>query len=201
MSKPGGDPSSGISLGDALILPKRHPACRRREAQLGSCTERENLSLRCQGRHPSGAHHEDQSTDAEPRDGAARSRDEGKISLQAAKRSVSALHNARVSSDRIRRKNEQLKREGAAKIEPAPVEVVRRRLNTPPCGVPAVRGIEICSHSRHGRKRDRDYGAFWLGLSNQNPAYVSEWRLRGCPNHAAGRSVFCVRYGSRTSRG
>jgi hypothetical protein len=79
MAKPGGDPSSGISLGDALILPKRHPACRRREAQLGSCTERENLSLRCQGRHPSGAHHEDQSTDAEHRDGAARSRDEGSV--------------------------------------------------------------------------------------------------------------------------
>ena len=70
MAKPGADPSSGISLGDALILPKRHPACGRREAQLGSCTERENLSLRCQGRHPSGAHHEDQSTDAEHRDGA-----------------------------------------------------------------------------------------------------------------------------------
>jgi len=27
MSKPGGDPSSGISSGDALILPERHPAC------------------------------------------------------------------------------------------------------------------------------------------------------------------------------
>src|SRR5207342_2275917 len=36
MSKPGADPSSGISLGDALRLPKRHPACRRREAQPGS---------------------------------------------------------------------------------------------------------------------------------------------------------------------
>ena len=42
MSKPGADPSSGISLGDALRLPKRHPACRRREAQSGSCMEREN---------------------------------------------------------------------------------------------------------------------------------------------------------------
>jgi hypothetical protein len=31
MAKPGGDPSSGISLGDALILPQRHPACRRRD--------------------------------------------------------------------------------------------------------------------------------------------------------------------------
>ena len=29
------DPSSGISLGDALRLPKRHPAWRRREAQSG----------------------------------------------------------------------------------------------------------------------------------------------------------------------
>jgi hypothetical protein len=43
MSKPGGDHPSGISLGDALRLTKRHPACRRREAQPGSCMERENL--------------------------------------------------------------------------------------------------------------------------------------------------------------
>src|SRR6266496_176373 len=79
MSKPGGDPSSGISLGDALRLPERHPACRRREAQPGSCTERENLSLRCQGRRPSGAHRKDQSTEAEHKGGAARSRDEGSV--------------------------------------------------------------------------------------------------------------------------
>src|ERR1700681_2310334 len=44
MSKPGADPSSGMSLGDALRLPKRHPAWKRREAQSGSCTERENLA-------------------------------------------------------------------------------------------------------------------------------------------------------------
>jgi hypothetical protein len=44
MSKPEADPSSGISLGDVLRLPKQHPACRRREARLGSCTERENLA-------------------------------------------------------------------------------------------------------------------------------------------------------------
>ena len=31
MSKPGADPASGISLGEALILPKRHPAYRRLE--------------------------------------------------------------------------------------------------------------------------------------------------------------------------
>src|SRR3982074_1399150 len=45
MSKPGGDPSSGISLGDVLRLPRRHPADRRREAQPDSCTERENLTV------------------------------------------------------------------------------------------------------------------------------------------------------------
>jgi hypothetical protein len=43
MSKPGGGHSSGISLGDVLRLPKRHPALRRREAQSGSCAERESL--------------------------------------------------------------------------------------------------------------------------------------------------------------
>ena len=52
MSKPGADPSSGISLEDVLRLTKRHPACRRREAQPGSCTERENL---CCGLIPKGA--------------------------------------------------------------------------------------------------------------------------------------------------
>src|SRR5213082_3914058 len=77
MSKPGGDPSSGISSGDALILPERHPACRRREAQPGSCTERENLSSDAKGEIASGSNREDQSTDAEHRDGAARNSDEG----------------------------------------------------------------------------------------------------------------------------
>src|SRR6201984_1614984 len=79
MAKPGGDPSSGIGFGDALILPKRHPACRRREAQSGSCTERENLSLRCQGRNPSGANRKDKSTDAEHRDGGDRRREERSV--------------------------------------------------------------------------------------------------------------------------
>src|SRR6476646_8949484 len=50
MSKPGADPTSGISLGDALRLPKRHPACRRREAQPGSCMERENLDGDAKGK-------------------------------------------------------------------------------------------------------------------------------------------------------
>src|SRR5271155_496303 len=79
MSEPGVDPISGISSGEPWSLPERHPACRRREAQPGSCTERENLSLRCQGRRPSGTHRKDQSTEAEHRGGAARSRDEGSV--------------------------------------------------------------------------------------------------------------------------
>jgi hypothetical protein len=58
MSKPGADPSSGTSLGDALRLPKRHPACRRREAQSGSCTERENLAGDVKGKGASGSNRE-----------------------------------------------------------------------------------------------------------------------------------------------
>jgi len=41
----GGDPSSRISSGDALIRPERHPACRRREARPGFRMERENLCI------------------------------------------------------------------------------------------------------------------------------------------------------------
>ena len=67
MSKPGADPSSGISLGDALRLPKRHPAYRRREAQSGSCTERENLAGDAKGKGTSGSNREAESTDAPER--------------------------------------------------------------------------------------------------------------------------------------
>src|SRR5215469_15867575 len=73
MSKPGGDPSSGISSGDALRLPERHPACRRREAQPGSCTERENLHGDAKGRGTSGYNGEAESTDAPVRGGLLRS--------------------------------------------------------------------------------------------------------------------------------
>ena len=69
MSKPGAGPSSGISLGDALRLPKRHPAYRRREAQLGSCTERENLAGDGKGKGTSGSNREAESTDAPERGG------------------------------------------------------------------------------------------------------------------------------------
>ena len=64
MSKPGADPASGISLGEALILPRRHPAYRRRESQSGSCTERENLHGDAKGKGASGYNHEAESTDA-----------------------------------------------------------------------------------------------------------------------------------------
>ena len=73
MSKPGGDPSSGISLGDVLRLPERHPAYRRREAQLGSCTERENLIGDAKGKGASGSNREAESTDAPGRGGLLRS--------------------------------------------------------------------------------------------------------------------------------
>ena len=73
MSKPGADPSSGISLGDVLRLSKRHPACRRREAQPGSCTERENLGGDAKGKGTSGSNREAESTDAPSRGGLLRS--------------------------------------------------------------------------------------------------------------------------------
>ena len=64
MSKPEGDPSSGISSGDVLILTERHPACRRREARPGSCMERENLTGDDKGKGTSGSNRETESTDA-----------------------------------------------------------------------------------------------------------------------------------------
>jgi hypothetical protein len=67
MPKPGGGHSSGISLGDALRLPKRHPAWRRREAQPGSCMERENLAGDAKGKSTSGSNREAESTDAPER--------------------------------------------------------------------------------------------------------------------------------------
>src|SRR5258708_9956291 len=76
MSKPGGGQSSGISLGDALRLPKRHPAGRRREAQSGSCMERENLAGDAKGKSTSGSNREAESTDAPERGGLPRSSDE-----------------------------------------------------------------------------------------------------------------------------
>src|SRR6516164_8290952 len=96
MPKPGGCHSSGISLGDVLRLPKRHPAWRRREAQSGSrkkltcivsfaagrqcrwstCTERENLAGDAKGKGTSGSNREAESTDAPERGGLLRSSDE-----------------------------------------------------------------------------------------------------------------------------
>ena len=67
MSKPGVDPTSGISSGDVLILPERHPACGRRETQLGFCMERENLAGDSKGKGTSGDNREAESTDAPER--------------------------------------------------------------------------------------------------------------------------------------
>ena len=76
MSKPGADPSSGISSVDVLILTERHPVCRQRETRLGSCTERENLAGDAKGKGTSGSNREAESTDALERGGLLRSSDE-----------------------------------------------------------------------------------------------------------------------------
>jgi tripartite-type tricarboxylate transporter receptor subunit TctC len=57
-------------------LAKRHPACRRREAQSGSRTERENLAGDAKGKCTSGSNREAESTDAPERGGLPRSSDE-----------------------------------------------------------------------------------------------------------------------------
>src|SRR5271165_2987151 len=79
MSKLGADPASGISSGDVLILPERHPACRRREARPGFCTERENLAGDAKGKGTSGSNREAESTDAPERGGLPRISNEGPV--------------------------------------------------------------------------------------------------------------------------
>jgi hypothetical protein len=79
MSKPRVDPTFGISSVDVLILTERHPACRRREAQPGSCKERENLAGDAKGKGPSGANRKAESTDAPGRGGLLRSSEEAAV--------------------------------------------------------------------------------------------------------------------------
>src|SRR3982074_2831624 len=81
MSKPGGDPSSGISSVDVLILAERHPACRQREARSGCRMERENLAGDAKGKGASGSNREAESTDAPERGGLLRSSDETGVML------------------------------------------------------------------------------------------------------------------------
>ena len=69
MSKPRVDPTFGISSVDVLKLTERHPACRWREAQPGSCKERENLAGDAKGKGASGSNREAESTDAPERGG------------------------------------------------------------------------------------------------------------------------------------
>ena len=79
MSKPRVDPTFGISSVDVLILTEQHPACRRREAQPGSCKERENLTGDAKGKGTSGSNRKAESTDAPERGGLPRSSDEGSV--------------------------------------------------------------------------------------------------------------------------
>ena len=69
MSKPGADPTPGISSEDPLIPTKRHPACRRHEARPGFGTERDELTGDAQGKGASGYHRKAESTHAPERSG------------------------------------------------------------------------------------------------------------------------------------
>ena len=79
MSKPRVDPTFGISSVDVLILTERHPACRWREAQPGSCKERENLAGDAKGKGASGSNRKAESTDAPERGGLLRSSEEAAV--------------------------------------------------------------------------------------------------------------------------
>jgi hypothetical protein len=79
MSELGAGTASGISSGDVLILPGRHPACRRREARSGSGRDRENLAGDAKGKGASGFNREAESTEAPERGGLPRSSDEAGV--------------------------------------------------------------------------------------------------------------------------
>ena len=64
---------------DVLILTERHPACKWREAQPGSCKKRENLAGDAKGNGPSGANRKTESTDAPERGGLLRSSEEAAV--------------------------------------------------------------------------------------------------------------------------
>src|SRR6266511_3764763 len=102
MSKPGGDPSSGISSVDVLIPTERHPACRQREARPGSCTERENLAGDGKGKGTSGANREAESTDAPARGGLPRSSDEAGVMLAERRRRVTEVGSGQPATGRTR---------------------------------------------------------------------------------------------------
>src|ERR1700680_1256967 len=69
MSKPGGDPSSGISSEDVLIPTERNTACRQRGARPGSCIERVDQAGNGKEKGASGSNREAESTDAPERGG------------------------------------------------------------------------------------------------------------------------------------
>ena len=114
MSKPGADPSSGISLGEAWRLPERHPACRRREAQPGSCTERENLAGDAKGKGTSGSNREAESTDAPERDGLPRSSDEAGVMPVERRGRVIAIGSGQPLSDNRHREEPEVQWKAAA---------------------------------------------------------------------------------------
>ena len=72
-------------------MPKRHPACRRREAQPGSCTERENLHGDAKGKGTSGYNCEAESTGAPVRGGLLRSSAEAGVMLVERRERVIAI--------------------------------------------------------------------------------------------------------------
>ena len=109
MSKPRVDPTFGISSVDILILTERHPACRWREAQPGSCKERENLAGDAKGKGSSGSNRKAESTDAPERGGLLRSSDEAAVMVVERRGGPSTMNRAN-----LQREEPEVQRKAAA---------------------------------------------------------------------------------------
>jgi hypothetical protein len=167
MSEPGGDPSSGISSGDALILPEQHPACRRREARQGFRTERENLcfvtSDDVKGQAASGSIREGESAEASAGD---------PVAMVIAD-SVEAARNAaeRIAVD--------------YRILPAATEVAGRRRPTRPSSITTCRAISAVIGRSAMRRRPTPSSPRHItsprSISSTTGWFPMQWK-RGLPS-------------------
>ncbi len=130
------------------MLPERHPACRWREAQPGSCTERENLAGDAKGKGARGYHREAESTDAPERGGLPRSSDEGSVMELERRGRVIAVE---LGSTGFAGRNPLVQRKAAAFVrwqEPCEARVSRTVLwgaqGEIPWAYPAIAAVEQC---------------------------------------------------------
>ncbi len=94
---------------DAMIRRQRtitQPTRRQREARLGYCTERENLTGDAKGKGTSGSNREAESTDALERDGLPRSSDEAAVMAVERRGRVTEVESDQPAAGRVRSSTE-----------------------------------------------------------------------------------------------